>query len=135
MAVTATRYRNPSWWNAEYDSGWERTKAAFRRDWDQTKHDFGGDEPDLNQDVNDTVGQAAGKKPIPPPYQPNFDEYEPAVRFGWGARRYYGNRYSSWNNDLESQLRNDWQTTAGSDMDWNQYRAAVRRGWEYNDEF
>ena len=44
---TATkRYRNPNWWSKEYDSAWDRVKAAFRRDWEQTKHDFGGDAPD-----------------------------------------------------------------------------------------
>ena len=51
MAATATarKYNDPTWWNRDYDSGWDRVKEAFRRDWDQTKHDFGGDEPDLNQ--------------------------------------------------------------------------------------
>ena len=133
MAATATRYRNPNWWNQEYDSGWDRVKEAFRRDWDQTKHDFGGHEPDLKQDVNDTVGQAVGRKPIPPGKQPNFDEYEPAARFGYGARRQYGSRYSAWTNDLENQLRQDWESSAGANDGWDRYRYAVRRGWEYGD--
>jgi hypothetical protein len=133
MAATAARYRNPNWWNAEYDSGWDRVKAAFRRDWDQTKHDFGGDEPDLKQDIGDTVGQATGRKPIPPGAQPNFEEYEPAARFGYGARRQYGSRYSAWNNELENQLRQDWEATADTNAGWDRYRYAVRRGWEYND--
>jgi len=42
--------RNPTWWNAEYESGWDRVKAAFKRDWDQTKHDMGANEPDTDQD-------------------------------------------------------------------------------------
>jgi hypothetical protein len=129
MATPSSRYRNPSWWNQEHDSGWDRVKQAFRRDWDQTKHDFGGDEPDMKQDVNDTVGQAAGKKPIPPGDQPNFDEYEPAARFGYGARRQYGSRYSAWNSDLEDQLRRDWESTADAGDGWDRYRSAVRRGW------
>jgi hypothetical protein len=122
--------QNPSWWTQEHSSAWDRVKEAFRRDWEQTKHDWGGDEPDLKQDVNDTVAQAAGKKPIPPPHQPNYDEVEPAVRFGYGARRQYGRTYPAWNSQLESQLRSDWQATYLG-MDWDRYNTGVRRGWDY----
>ena len=46
--------RNPKWWRTEYDSSWERVKAAFKRDWDQTKHDIGSRQPDTDQNVGDT---------------------------------------------------------------------------------
>ena len=85
--------KNPNWWNKEHDSAWNRVKAAFKRDWDQTKHDFGGNEPDMNQNVDDTVKQAAGKQPIPPRGQPTFEEAEDAYRFGYGARFQYGQQY------------------------------------------
>ena len=124
--------RNPGWWSQDHDSAWDRIKEAFRRDWEQTKHDFGGDEPDLNQDVDDTVAQMAGKKPIPPGDQPNWDQYEPAYRFGYGARRYYGNTYRDWDDRLENQLRSDWNTAYGDTYaDWNRYRGHIRRGWDY----
>jgi hypothetical protein len=46
---------------------------AMKRDWEQTKHDFKKDAGrDLKQDVPDTIGQAAGKKPIPPIDVPNY---------------------------------------------------------------
>jgi hypothetical protein len=51
-----------------------KTGEALKRDWEQTKHDFNkkkGEE--LNQDVGDTVGQAVGKKPIPPRDVPNSE--------------------------------------------------------------
>ena len=60
------QYKNPTWWTNENDSAWERTKAAFKRDWDQTKHDMGGKQPDTDQQVSDTVKQASGKEIIPP---------------------------------------------------------------------
>ena len=41
------QYKNPEWWTDEIDSAWERTKAALKRDWDQTMHDVGGRKPDL----------------------------------------------------------------------------------------
>ena len=47
---------------------------AIKRDWEQTKHDFDKDKGrELNQDVDDTLGQAVGKKPIPPRDTPNLD--------------------------------------------------------------
>ena len=49
---------HPKWWDDNKTSSWDRTKDAMKRDWEQTKHDFGGKAPDLDQDVNDTVKQA-----------------------------------------------------------------------------
>jgi hypothetical protein len=122
--------RNPKWWNQEYESSWDRVKAAFKRDWDQTKHDFGCKEPDTDQDVGDTVKQAAGKQPIPPRRMPTYEEAEDAYRFGYGARSYYGTRYLTWDSRLESELERDWRDTY-SDRDWPSYKRAVRRGWDY----
>jgi hypothetical protein len=122
--------RNPKWWNTEYESAWERVKAAFKRDWDQTKHDFGENEPDTDQDVDDTVKQAVGKQPIPPRGQLTFEEKEDAYRFGYGARRHYG---KNWNDEVASQLENDWRAMHG-DRAWEKYRDAVRQGWDYNDK-
>jgi hypothetical protein len=132
MAQTATRYRNPSWWTGEHDSAWDRVKEAFRRDWEQTKHDFGAGGKDLDQDVHETVGQAVGAQPIPPGNQPNYEEDEAAARFGYGARRQYGSSYSQWNDDLEARLKKDWETVRGdTGASWDRARRAVRRGWDY----
>jgi hypothetical protein len=125
--------RNPSWWTQQYDSSWERVKAAFRRDWDQTKHDFGGKEPDLDQNVGDTAKQAAGKEAIPPRGVPNFEEEEPALKFGYGARQHFGNQYPAWNNELESHLKKEWQTANQDQDDWERQRLAVRRGWDFDE--
>jgi hypothetical protein len=124
--------KNPKWWTDDNDTAWERVKAAFRRDWDQTKHDFGANQPDLNQDVGDTVKQAAGKQPVPMRGQPVYDEVEDAHRFGFGARSYYGKRYPAWNSDLELQLQRDWQETY-SDKNWAGNRDEIRRGWDYDE--
>jgi hypothetical protein len=124
--------RNPKWWNTENESAWERVKAAFKRDWDQTRHDFGGNQPDTDQDVDDTVKQAAGKQPIPPRGQPAYEEVEDAYRFGYGARSHYRPQYSSWDDDLETRLQEDWKETY-NDRNWARYRATVRRGWDYDD--
>ena len=52
-----------------------KVKETLERDLDQTKADLTGDHKgrDLDQDVDDTVRQAAGKQPIPPENTPNRD--------------------------------------------------------------
>lgn len=52
-----------------------KLKDAMERDLEQTKADLTGDRKgqDLNQDVDDTLKQAAGKENIPPDGVPNRD--------------------------------------------------------------
>lgn len=125
--------RNPTWWSEKHESGWSRVKAAFKRDWDQTKHDFGGRQPDTDQGIGDTIKQAAGKEPIPPRGQPAYEETEDAYRFGYGARVQYREEFVEWDRDLESQLEEDWRDLY-SDREWKKFRNDVRRGWDYDDK-
>ena len=122
-------YKNPTWWTKENDSSWERVKAALKRDWDQTKHDFGGNQPDTDQQVTDTVKQASGKEAIPPRGEPTFDKAAPAYRFGYGARSHYGKKHNTWSPELESQLRNEWSSL--SEDDWDKNSDYVKAGWNY----
>jgi len=128
----------PGWYTRDDDTAWERVKAAFRRDWRQTKHDFGGHEPDLNQQVGDTVSQAAGRESIPSGNMPNSkhthsgdhdmmyrDEDEPAYRYGYAAYRHYGDT-AGWE-ETEARLRKD----LGDEVDWDHQSHAVRRGWMF----
>ena len=109
----------PGWYTDDTDSGWTRVKAAFRNDWDQTKHDFGSKSaPDLKQDVDNTVRQATGS-------EDPFDRHEQAFRFGYGAQRQYRTQYPTWNNDLEQRLRTDYGT------DFDRDRAYIRHAYEY----
>ena len=126
-------YKNPTWWTKDHDSSWDRVKAAFKRDWDQTKHDMGGKQPDTKQNVNDTVKQAAGKETIPPRGQQVYEKAEPAFRFGYGARSYYKAKYPTWNKDLETQLRRDWSSSAGNENAWENNADYIRSGWEYEE--
>ena len=124
------QYTNPKWWTPENDSAWDRTKAAFKRDWDQTKHDLGGKEPDTKQGVTDTVKQAVGTEVIPPRHQANYAEAEPAYRFGYGAYSYYGGKHPQWN--VEGLLREDWKAANPFRFAyWNEDRDAIRRAWDY----
>lgn len=133
MTTYKTTYKNPTWWNKDNDTGWEKVKAAFKRDWDQTKHDMGGKQPETNQNVSDTVKQASGKQPIPPRGQPVYEKAEPAYRFGYGARSYYGKKHRAWNPALESELKRDWAATQGDDNDWDAQSEYIRKGWDYQE--
>ncbi len=114
--------QNPKWWKSDYDSGWDRVKAAFRRDWEQTKHDMGSKTaPDLGQNVDDTVKQMMGKE------QPGmtYEQMEPGYRFGYGAYQHFGSQYHSWSPELEDRLRGDYGD------DFIRDRDAIRYGWDY----
>src|SRR6478735_459193 len=86
-------HSRPTWYTDEDDTAWSKVREAFRRDWKQTKHDFGGNEPDLDQTAGDTISQATGSQPIPSKsispsvvgdeYDDVFDdEHETAYRYG-----------------------------------------------------
>jgi len=133
----------PPWWNAGHASAWERVKESMRRDWEQTKHDLhvkGGHE--LNQQIGDTVKQAAGKEAIPPHDRPNppkvigdWDDVELPLEYGYTARANYGATYTTWSPELENTLKNEWESgRAATGRDWGDVRDHVRRGYEYRRE-
>lgn len=124
---------HPKWWDEGKTSSWERTKEAMKRDWEQTKHDFGGKAPDLDQDANDTVKQAAGKQRIPPDGVANdagdtWDRAEPAVRYGWGAAGHYQD-HKKWDDGLEGKLSEEWNDLK-TGRTWDEIKTAVRSGWD-----
>lgn len=124
----------PHWWNDKHDSTWERVRAALRRDWEQTKADFSKKGHDLNQDVDDTVMQAAGKQPIPPSFVAtdveDWTSVEAGMRYGVGARQQYA-EHNEWTDDLEKQLRADWGDAHDKDdSSWDKVKTYVRHGWE-----
>ena len=108
---------------------------AMKRDWDQTKHDLGANQPDTNQKIGNTTRQASGKEPIPPRGEPAYEELEPMHRFGYGAYSRYGHEFSEWDDELESRLKGEWEIIAPSRRQtWMQDRAAIRYGWKYGAE-
>lgn len=108
-----------AWCTDETMSAWDRVKAAFANDWEQTKADFGSDEArDMNQDVDDTVKQAAGSDDA-------FENREQAFRFGYAAQRHYRTQYPKWDERLDAQLRDDY------DGDYAADRRYIRHAYEY----
>ena len=126
-------YKNPTWWTKNNDSAWDRVKDAFKRDWDQTKHDMGGNEPDTAQNVNDTVKQASGNQPIPPRGVPVYEKAEQAYRFGYGARSQYGKKFPQWNEQLATELQRDWRDS-NPQGNWDEDVDYIQEGWAYEEE-
>jgi len=109
----------PGWYKDDYDSGWQRVKAAFGNDWEQTKRDFGSKNArELGQDVDDTVKQASGASD-------GIENNEQAFRFGYAAQRHYRAQYPTWNDELEKQLKTDYGTEFDRDRDF------IRHAYEY----
>lgn len=91
---------------------WERVKKAFANDWEQTKADFGVDGArDMDQDVDDTLKQAAGSKD-------SFENREQAFRFGYAAQRRYQSKYPKWNDELDAQLSKTYEGDYKADRDY-----------------
>ncbi|MBC7793387.1 MAG: hypothetical protein H7Z43_06750 [Clostridia bacterium] len=133
----------PKWWAEDkHGSTWNRVKEALKRDWEQTKSDVGAGGRDLDQDVNDTVKQAAGKDAIPPRNQPNassgtqkrghaWTDVEGPMRYGYGARQQYGSQHADWNDKLENTLKTEWEDAKGSTRrEWNDVKQHVRSGYD-----
>lgn len=100
-------------------STWERVKKAFANDWEQTKADFGSDTArDMNQDVDDTIKQAAGADDA-------FENHEQAFRFGHAAHLHYRDKYSRWTPELDQQLRSDYKGNYDADQRY------IRHAYEY----
>lgn len=98
---------------------WDRVKAAFANDWEQTKADFGSKTSrDMSQDVDDTVKQMIGSDDA-------FENREQAFRFGFTAQNRYRSEFPTWNESLDSRLRSEY------DGDYDADRAFIRHAYGY----
>ncbi|MGI9012828.1 MAG: hypothetical protein ACR2GY_01100 [Phycisphaerales bacterium] len=101
-------------------SAWDRVKKAFANDWEQTKADFGvGEARDMDQDVDDTLKQATGSDNA-------FENHEQAFRFGYASQQRHKSQYATWNDDLEKQLRQDYEGDFDAD------KRHIRHAYEYD---
>jgi len=66
---------------------------------------------------------------------PTFEEVEPAYPYGFGARSQYQDEFPEWDNELEAQLKDEWEEiTPARKLTWMQDRAIIRRGWDFEEE-
>lgn len=132
---TETPWNAPYWKNETHGNAWDRVKEALRRDWEQTKADVSSGGKELNQQVADTVKQAAGTEPIPAGDRPNpstnkWDEVEGAYRYGFGAHQQYSASYQSWDDSLETKLSSEWDEKK-TGKPFKDVKPYVRRAWDF----
>jgi uncharacterized protein (TIGR02271 family) len=129
------RYSNRSWdevesdlrsdWDTRYGKGgastWEKMKAAVRRGWDKVTPDTTDDDSYYRSHWTSNYGSSGD----------TYNDYDPAYRYGTSMRSdpRYQNR--NWD-DVESDLRSDWDTRygKGGTSTWERMKAAVRHGWD-----
>jgi hypothetical protein len=99
-------------------SPWDKFKAAVRRGWDKITPDF-DDDNHYRSHWNDNYSSLGG----------GYDEYEPAYRYGTDMRSSARYRDRSWD-EVESDLRSDWESRHPGESTWEKFKAAVRRGWD-----
>ena len=101
-------------------STWDRIKAAFANDWEQTKADFGVDgNRDMDQDADDTIKQMVGSDEM-------FENREQAFRFGYIARHRHHADHPEWNDTVDATLRESY------DGDYDADREYIRHGYAYH---
>jgi hypothetical protein len=126
----------PKWWVDRTDTTWNRIKAAFRRDWEQTKSDLslGHAGEELDQNLVDTLKQMSGSDPLPPTNEPtgvdlevSKAEPERAFEVGYNAAAHYS---GEWTPTVESRLRADWTENSPGAF-WDNNRTYVYLGWRH----
>lgn len=126
MAQSSPNFRRPHWWTDEHDTAWDRVREAFRSKWEARR----AQAPEVSAEAED------------------WDEIEPAIRFGYGRRRADGTAEeprtppqeskeasSDWDPELEATLEQEWDTMHHVPEDnaaprlWHDVRQFVHRGW------
>lgn len=114
------QFRQPRWWTDAHNSAWDHVREAFRTKWEQNR-------------AAEPVVHAS-----------DWDEAEPAIRFGFGARRRAQQPpeaqpsqapESEWDPETEALLEQEWDSMHHSSDDgfmprlWHDVRQFVHRGW------
>ena len=124
------KYRDRNWDDVESDlktdwesrnpgaSTWDKFKAAVRHGWDKITPDLNTDDW-YHSDWHDNYSSLGG----------SYDDYEPAYRYGTSMRTSDKYRDRSWD-EVESDLKSDWDARHPGASTWDKFKAAVRRGWD-----
>jgi hypothetical protein len=127
------KYRDRDWTDIEQSlrsdwetrnpgvSTWDKFKAAVRRGWDKITPDSVMRDTDdhYRSHWDDNYSSLGG----------SYDDYEPAYRYGTEMRSSTRYRDRSWD-EVESDLKSDWESRHPGESTWEKFKAAVRRGWD-----
>jgi hypothetical protein len=130
---------DPVWWSVQHTILWEERGLELRRDF-QRRADVSAREitrlgpddsvvqrhPTTPRNVSVERAHAVGDDNWE--VGTTWEQIEPALRFGVGARVQYA-RYDAWTAELEGLLRDEWAMTKAPGT-WDRMKRAVRRGFE-----
>jgi hypothetical protein len=107
-------------------STWDKFKAAVRRGWDKITPDsvmrdtvMRDTDDHYRSHWDDNYSSLGG----------SYDDYEPAYRYGTEMRSSARYRDRSWD-EVETDLKSDWESRHPGESTWEKFKAAVRRGWD-----
>lgn len=134
------RFSEPVWWTVEHTVLWEAHLPSLRADFQRRA--AGHSRAQLaKQGPDDLVFQQGGEAPrnvdvehahaVPDnnwEVGTEWEQLEPALRYGVGARAQYPH-YPLWTDELEARLRKEWEET-NEPSTWEKVKRAVRHGFE-----
>jgi len=130
----------PVWWTVQHTLIWEEYQPALREDFRQlratTERDravhLQPDDPVFQQHAvtprNVDVDHAYDVPDNDWEVGTSWEQIEPAVRYGVGARTQYP-QFERWNRELEAILRKEWEER-NPPGPWEKMKRAVRHGFE-----
>jgi hypothetical protein len=134
------RQFQPQWWSVQHTTLWQEQLPVLRADFER-RSDPAARQRLAQLGPDDAVVQ---NHPVMPrnidverahlvpdndwEVGTTWEQLEPALRFGVGARAQYL-RYERWTVELEVQLRQDWEAQQGPGA-WDQVKGSIRRGFE-----
>lgn len=133
--------RGPIWWTIEHTVIWEVAEPVLRDEFERRKGEAQRAQIKA-QGADNSVFQHGSVTPrnvdIEHAHLVPDDDWElgadwhqvqPAVRFGVGARSQFGDD-ATWNDEVETRLRADWDKSYEPST-WERLKRAVRRGFEF----
>ena len=87
-----------------------------------------GMKQNMQQEMNPAIANSANTdKSVPKSVA--FDEVESPLSYGYAARMQYASKYPTWNDKLETTLRDEW-TAGNPSQHWDDIAPYVRRGFD-----
>lgn len=131
---------DPVWWSVQHTILWEERvpelRREFRRRTDAQRREevarLGPDDSLVQKHATTPRNVSIDRAHAVPDGNwevgSAWEQLEPALRFGVGARVQYS-RYEVWNEELEVLLREEWDAT-NAPGSWEKMKRAIRRGFE-----
>ena len=134
----------PVWWTVQHTVVWEQHRPLLRNEYDRRRTQRhraeltkqGPDDAVIQHHPtsprNIDVGRAHLVMDNDWEVGTDWEEIEPGLRYGVGARLQYPD-YAGWNDELEARLREEWQKKH-KPTTWEKVKRAVRHGFEYKNK-